>query len=44
MRYLNEKLLKTTDLKENAKIFKNLMDLSKKMQEMGRLWFNLYGF
>ena len=37
MKNLNEKLLKTADPKENAKIFKKLMDISKKMQEMGKL-------
>ncbi len=37
MKHLNEKLLKTTDPKEKAKIFKNLIEISKKMQEMGSL-------
>lgn len=32
---LNEKLLITTDPKENMKIFKELMKVSKRMQEMG---------
>lgn len=36
MKNLNEKLLETSDPKENAKIFKNLMGISRKMQEMGR--------
>ncbi|KKL62766.1 hypothetical protein LCGC14_2181950, partial [marine sediment metagenome] len=37
MKHLNEKLLKTTDPKEKAKIFKSLIEISKKMQEMGSL-------
>ena len=37
LKRLNEKLLKTTDPKRNIKIFKNLMDLSKRMQEMGKI-------
>lgn len=36
MKILNEKLLKTTDTDENAKIFNELMKVSQKMQEMGR--------
>ncbi|KKK93051.1 hypothetical protein LCGC14_2696770, partial [marine sediment metagenome] len=35
LRFLNENLLKTTDPKENANIFKILIDLNKKMQDMG---------
>ncbi len=37
LKQLNEKLLKTTDPKENAKIFKDLIGISKKMQEMGKM-------
>ncbi len=36
MKNLNEKLLKTTDPDENAKIFDELMKVSQKMQEMGK--------
>lgn len=36
MTKLNEKLLKTIDPEENAKIFGELMKVSKKMQEMGK--------
>ena len=36
MKKLNEKLLKTVDPEENAKIFSELMEVSKKMQDMGR--------
>ncbi len=36
MKELNDKLLKTVDLGDNAKIFRELMKVSKKMQEMGR--------
>lgn len=35
MKKLNEKLLETTDPEENIKIFNELMEISKKMQEMG---------
>ena len=37
LKQLNEKLIETTDPKENVKIFKDLMEISKKMQEMGKL-------
>ncbi|MFX0156307.1 MAG: hypothetical protein ACFE9Q_17430 [Candidatus Hodarchaeota archaeon] len=37
MKELNEKLLQTLDPEENAKIFNELMKVSKKMQDMGRL-------
>lgn len=33
---LNEKLLKTTNLEENEKIFNELIKVSQKMQEMGK--------
>ena len=36
MKELNEKLLKTTDPEENSKIFRKLMKVSQKMQEMGK--------
>ena len=36
MKKLNEKLLNTTDPEENAKIFNELMEISQKMQEMGK--------
>ncbi len=36
MKNINEKLLNTTDPDENTKIFKKLMGVSKKMQDMGR--------
>jgi len=36
MKNINEKLLNTTDPDENTKIFKQLMGVSKKMQDMGR--------
>ncbi len=36
MKELNKKLLKTTDPDENAKIFNELMKVSKKMQDMGK--------
>lgn len=36
MKALNEKLLKTIEPEENTKIFNELMDISKKMQEMGK--------
>ncbi|MFX1568483.1 MAG: hypothetical protein ACFFCV_08955 [Promethearchaeota archaeon] len=36
MKQLNNKLLQTLDPEENAKVFENLMKVSKKMQEMGR--------
>ncbi|MFX1387569.1 MAG: hypothetical protein ACFE9M_10165 [Promethearchaeota archaeon] len=36
MKKLNEKLLKTTDPEENAKIFNELMEVSQKMQKMGK--------
>ena len=34
---LNEKLLHTVDPEENSKIFNELMEISKRMQEMGKL-------
>jgi hypothetical protein len=37
MKKLNEKLLKATDPEENTKIFNELMEISQKMQEMGKL-------
>ena len=36
MKNLNEKLLITTDPEENSKIFRELMKVSQKMQEMGK--------
>ena len=36
MKELNEKLLITTDPEENSKIFRELMKVSQKMQEMGK--------
>jgi len=36
MKELNEKLLQTVDPEENAKIFNELMKVSKKMQDMGK--------
>ena len=33
---LNEKLLETTDPDENVKIFNEIIEISKKMQEMGK--------
>jgi len=36
MKELNEKLLQTVEPEENAKLFSELMKVSKKMQEMGR--------
>ncbi len=37
MKKLNEKLLKATDPEENSKLFAQLMEVSHKMQEMGKL-------
>lgn len=37
MKKLNEKLLNATDPEENTKIFNELMEISQKMQEMGKL-------
>jgi hypothetical protein len=36
MNKLNEKLLKAIDPEENAKIFNELMEISQKMQDMGK--------
>jgi len=33
---INKKLLRTTDIEENNQLFKELMRISKKMQEMGK--------
>ena len=33
---INEELMVTTDLEENEKLFKKIMVISKKMQEMGK--------
>ncbi len=37
MKELNEKLLKIVDPEENAKVFNELMEVSKKMQDMGKM-------
>jgi hypothetical protein len=37
MKDLNEKLLETTDPEENMSIFNKLMQISQKMQEMGKV-------
>ncbi|UCC18631.1 MAG: hypothetical protein JSV62_11050 [Promethearchaeota archaeon] len=37
MKILNEKLLETTDPEENAKIFNELIKVSQKMQDMGKV-------
>ncbi|MFX1363894.1 MAG: hypothetical protein ACFFCE_14060 [Promethearchaeota archaeon] len=37
MKELNEKLSKITDPEENAKIFDELMKISQKMQDMGKI-------
>jgi hypothetical protein len=37
MKNLNDKLLETADPKENMKIFNELINISQKMQEMGKL-------
>ena len=36
MKKLNDKLLNTTDPKENTKLFNELMQVSQKMQDMGK--------
>jgi hypothetical protein len=37
MKKLNERLLEATDPEENINIFNELMTISQKMQEMGKI-------